>query len=193
MFQFSIVLIIFLGIQFFVTASIIASDCTVFESLQQIRFKRMMFIVCLKTIFLFTVGIMVYFLEFHKCAIFDTITENIDLILNLFLCYDMVNLTLSSLKIQIDTKELILLNHFVLLTAICNFTTVGIDSYIIIGVGAFFSSGVSCLLCVVEMSVLFLLWAFSCVLYGLLHPNVSLYYDVVMWSGVLLWITFNKR
>jgi len=193
MFQFSIVLIIFLGIQFFVTASIIASDCTVFERLQQIRFTRMMVFVCLKTIFIFTVGIMFYFSEFQKCATFDTIIENINLILNLFLCYDMINLTLSSLKNQIDTKELVLLNHFVLLTAICNFRTYGIDPYIIIGICAFFSSGVSFLLCVFELSILFLLWGVSSVLYGLIHPTVSLYYDAVMWTGVLVWITLDKR
>ena len=97
MIEITVVLLFFLGIQLFVTCSIAYYKCSPIHEPQNMYFQWMVSLIVLKTIFLFTIGIVTYFYDVHECRPINSMQESLLLVLDLFLCVDMMSVVTSPL------------------------------------------------------------------------------------------------
>ena len=193
MLEFPLVLVIFLGIQTFVTFSIFSYQYSPLYKTHNTYFKWMVFMVFTKTVFLFTIGLISCFYEVHQCNPIEYILHNTVLIMDLFLCRDMLSVVTPPTKTNIQIVNLISTHSFVIIATIICFIDPFKQSYILLGTSSFISSVFSFFHCSFEMSIFFLLWSFSYLLYGIFHAKVSMYYEAVLWSLVLFWFLNDKH
>ena len=137
MLEFPLVLVIFLGIQTFVTFSIFSYQYSPLYKTHNTYFKWMVFMVFTKTVFLFTIGLISCFYEVHQCNPIEYILHNTVLIMDLFLCRDMLSVVTPPTKTNIQIVNLISTHSFVIIATIICFIDPFKQSYILLGTSSF--------------------------------------------------------